>query len=60
MPESPIEPVVEATKRASVHFAKAAYEVMSGLGILVSGVVRVVRDEDETDDVPPTQHIPVE
>lgn len=60
MPDSPIEPVVEATKRASVHFAKAAYEVVSGLGILVSGVVRVVRDDDAEDDVPPTQHIPVE
>ena len=58
MPDSPIEPVVEATKKASVHFAKAAYEVMSGFGALLTGVVRLVRDEE-----PPTsqsQHIPVE
>lgn len=58
MSESPIEPVVEATKKASVHFAKAAYEVMSGVGALFTGVVRLVRDEEPPK--PPSQHIPVE
>ncbi len=60
MNESPIEPVVEATKKATVHFAKAAYEMMSGFGVLLSGVVQVVRDGDQADEVPAARHIPVE
>ena len=59
MPESPIEPMVEATKKASMHFAKAAFEVINGFGALVTGVRTVVRDTDE-DEEPRTQRIPIE
>lgn len=60
MPESPIEPIVDATKKASIHFAKAAYEVFTGMGALVNGVVRMVRDDDPTDGDHAPEHIPVE
>lgn len=60
MPESPVEPIVDATKKASIHFAKAAYEVFSGVGALASGVVRVVRPDDPSDDDHAPEHIPVE
>ena len=60
MPETPIEPLVDATKKASVHFAKAAFEVASGVGALMSGVVRVVRADEPPDDRPKARHIPVE
>ena len=60
--ETPIGPIVEGAKKASIHFAKAAYETMVGIGSLVGGVTAVVRrpgaDDVEGDDGP--QHVPVE
>jgi hypothetical protein len=60
MSETPIEPIVEASKKATVHFAKAAYEVASGVGAIVNGVVRTVRGGEAPDDRPQARHIPVE
>lgn len=60
MSETPIDPIVDATKKASVHFAKAAFEVASGVGALMSGVVKTVRGDDPPDDRPKARHIPVE
>jgi len=59
MNESPVEHIVEGTKRATVHFARAAYEVAAGLGALVRGVALTVRGgEDDDGDV--REHVPVE
>jgi hypothetical protein len=60
MPETPIEPLVDATRKATVHFAKAAFEVASGVGALMAGIVRTVRPEAGGDERGPSQHVPVE
>lgn len=60
MSESPIEPLVDATKKASIHFARAGFEVVRGIGALMSGVVNVVRDDESEAEPPPAEHIPVE
>ncbi len=60
MQETPIEPLVEATRKATVHFAKAAFEVASGIGALMAGIVRTVRPESEGDERGASQHVPVE
>ncbi len=60
MPETPIEPLVDATRKATVHFAKAAFEVANGIGALMAGIVKTVRPEAEGDDSAATQHVPVE
>jgi hypothetical protein len=57
--ETPIGPLVDASKRATIHFAKAAYEVFTGVGALVAGVVNTVRPPDE-DDTGGPQRVPVE
>lgn len=57
--ETPIGPLVDASKRASIHFAKAAYEVFSGVGALVAGVMSTVRPRDD-DDTGGPQRVPVE
>jgi hypothetical protein len=44
---NPIEPLVTGTKRATVHFAKAAFEVASGVGAFLRGVTRTVRPEPD-------------
>lgn len=46
------EPLVSGLKRAAVHFSKAAVEIASGVGDLVSGVAATVRptaDDSERD-----------
>jgi hypothetical protein len=57
--DTPIGPLVEGTKKASIHFAKAAFELATGVGALVGGVVRTIRPDDHPDDHPP-QRVPVE
>lgn len=58
--ESPIELLADATRTASIHFARAGFEVYRGLGALVSVVVNVVRDDEPPGEQPSTEHIPVE
>ena len=45
--KNPVEPLVTGTKRAAVHFAKAGFEVASGVGALLRGVTRTVRPEPD-------------
>ena len=61
MNESPLDPQVKGTKVATFHFAKAAFEVASGVGALIVGVSRTVRPEPEQDDDESgPQHVTVE
>jgi hypothetical protein len=48
--QRPAEPLVAATKRATVHFAKAAFEVASGVGALFTGISQTVRRDSDDDD----------
>ncbi|MDK1018055.1 MAG: hypothetical protein QGD89_01440 [Actinomycetota bacterium] len=45
------DPLVTGIKSAIVHFSKAAIEVASGVGSLVTGITRTMRSDDERDDV---------
>ncbi|MGI9583989.1 MAG: hypothetical protein ACR2N7_00170 [Acidimicrobiia bacterium] len=47
---NPADPIVAATKRATVHFAKAAFEVASGVGALFAGITQTVRRETHDED----------
>lgn len=61
MNETPLDPLVKGTKVATFHFAKAAFEVASGVGALIVGISRTVRPEPEPeDDDPGPQHVTVE
>jgi hypothetical protein len=61
MNDTPIEPFVQGTKLATIHFAKAAFEVASGLGALVVGISRTVSpDSDDEEDESGPQRVPVE
>lgn len=44
------EPLVDGVKVAVIHFGKAAFEVVSGIGALFVGVTKTVRSDDEDDD----------
>lgn len=57
---NPTEPLVAATKRATVHFAKAAFEVVSGVGALFAGITQTVRREPDDDSESGPQKVPVE
>jgi len=46
----PIDELVDGLRRAAIHFSKAAFEVASGLGDLISGVVATVRPPGDEDD----------
>ncbi|GMQ93099.1 MAG: hypothetical protein BMS9Abin12_0576 [Acidimicrobiia bacterium] len=48
--DRPTDPLVSGIKRAFIHFSKAAFEVASGVGELVTGVTRTVRQSDGTDE----------
>jgi len=50
MTDTPLDPLVKGTKVATIHFAKAAFEVASGVGALLVGVSRTVRPEPAADD----------
>lgn len=43
-------PIQNGLKRAGLHFAKAAYEVVGGVAAFVDEVVSVVTDNDPDDD----------
>ena len=43
-------PIQNGLKRAGLHFAKAAYEVVGGVAAFVDEVVSVVTDNDADDD----------
>ncbi len=43
------EPLVSGMKKAALHFSKAALEIVSGVGDLVSGIARTVRPEGDDD-----------
>lgn len=61
MNDTPIEPLVKGTKIATFHFAKAAFEVASGVGALIVGISRTIRPEpDPEDDEFGPQHVVVE
>lgn len=46
------QPIQNGLKRAGLHFAKAAYEVVGGVAAFVDEVVSVVVDNDPDDDDP--------
>jgi hypothetical protein len=56
----PLGPLVDGTRNATIHFTKAAFEVVSGVAALVGGVVAVVRPAPDDDDAHAPQHVPVE
>ncbi len=60
MSETPIDPIIRGTKEATLHFARAAFEVAAGLGAIVTGVTRTIRPDDGPDDEHRPQHVPVE
>jgi hypothetical protein len=45
-------PIQNGLKRAGLHFAKAAYEVVGGVAAFVDEVVSVVIDNEPGDDDP--------
>jgi hypothetical protein len=44
------DPLVTGLHRAALHFAKAAVEVVSGVGDLVTGITRTLRPDDGEED----------
>lgn len=61
MTNTPIEPLVDATKTAAGHFAKAAFEVAAGVGALFVGITKTVRSDDASSETPDTrEHIEIE
>ena len=60
MAETPLDPLVDGTKKATIHFAKAAYEVAAGVGALFGGITRIVRPSGDDDDAAKPEHITVE
>ncbi|MEN8113647.1 MAG: hypothetical protein ABFS21_04615 [Actinomycetota bacterium] len=43
-------PIQRGLKRAGVHLAKAAYEVVGGLGAFVDEIVSAIREDADDDD----------
>ena len=60
MSETPLDPVITGTKKAAIHFTRAAFEIFAGMGAFVVGVTKTIRPEDDTDDDPGVEHVPVE
>jgi hypothetical protein len=61
MNDTPLEPLLKGTRTAAFHFAKAGFEVASGLGALIVGITRTVRPEDDPEgDEDGPQHVVVE
>jgi hypothetical protein len=51
-------PIQKGLRRAGIHFAKAAYEVVGGVAAFVDEVVSVVTDDataDDDDETGPTK-----
>ncbi|MGI9666619.1 MAG: hypothetical protein ACR2N2_05890 [Acidimicrobiia bacterium] len=57
---NPVEPLVAGTKKATVHFAKAAFEVAAGVGALFTGVTRTVSPADDEDEGTGPQKVELE
>ncbi len=55
-----IESLTEATKDAGRHFAKAAFEVAAGVSALVVGIVKTVKNDDDTSGPETVERIVVE
>lgn len=47
------DPFVAGLQRAALHFSKAAVEVVSGVGDLVTGITRTLRPDGGEDDSSP-------
>lgn len=47
------DPLVAGLQKAALHFSRAAIEVVSGVGDLVTGVTRKVRPDSGGDDPDP-------
>lgn len=43
----PIDPLVSGMQSALLHFGKAVFEVVSGVGILVEAVIQTARPGDD-------------
>jgi hypothetical protein len=54
------KPLRTGLEKALLHFARAGYEVLSGIGALVEEVVSTVRDDDKEGDGRGPQHIEVD
>ena len=57
---TPLGPLVDGTRSATIHFSKAAFEVVSGVAAIIGGVVAVVRPAPDDDESHAPQHVPVE
>lgn len=44
------QPLRSGLRVAGVHFARAAYEVVAGIGAFVGEIVDAVREQEEADD----------
>ena len=44
------QPVRSGLKVAGVHFVRAAYEIVAGVGAFVGEIVDAVRDQDDQED----------
>lgn len=53
-------PIQNGLRRAGLHFAKAAYEVVGGVAAFVDEVVSVVADNEPDDNPSGPRKIPVE
>jgi hypothetical protein len=61
MTPNPLDPMIDGARKATIHFAKAAFEVASGLGAVARGVARTVRPPDDDGDAARRpQRVPVE
>ena len=54
------KPLRVGLRRALLHFARAGYEVLTGIGAFVEEVVTTMRTEDEEADGAGPQHIEVD
>lgn len=61
-PSKGTEPLVSGVKKATLHFSKAAIEVVSGVADLVTGVTQTVKrgGEDDGPDAHGPQKIEIE
>ncbi len=44
------DPLVTGVRKAFIHFSKAALEVASGIGDLVTGITETIRSDDSNDE----------
>jgi len=46
------KPIQNGLRRAGIHLAKAAYEIVGGIGAFADEIVAVVRDDPDEDQRP--------